>query len=61
MFASVYFVLLIITGGFFLLNIALAVVWDAFSTLSRREPRLENRTASGRPTASCLIYKEPVL
>ncbi|KAF4703461.1 hypothetical protein FOZ63_018268, partial [Perkinsus olseni] len=29
-FASAYFVVLIIVGSFFLLNVALAVVWDAF-------------------------------
>jgi len=33
-FAAVVFVILIIIGSFFLLNVALAVVWDSFSKLS---------------------------
>ncbi|CAD7929325.1 unnamed protein product [Amoebophrya sp. A120] len=33
-FAFIYFLFLVITGSFFLLNVALAVVWDAFQELS---------------------------
>jgi hypothetical protein len=44
-FSSVYFVLLIIIGGFFLLNIALAVVWDAFSSLSEELREAEEQEA----------------
>merc|ERR1719326_1577123 len=36
-FASCYFVLLIIFGSFFLLNVALAVVWEAFSGLQAEQ------------------------
>merc|ERR1719281_2361504 len=32
-FASIYFCLLIVLGSFFLLNITLAIVWDAFSAI----------------------------
>ncbi|CAD7924383.1 unnamed protein product [Amoebophrya sp. A25] len=33
-FAFIYFIFLVIIGSFFLLNVALAVVWDAFQELS---------------------------
>lgn len=39
-FASAYFIALIIVGSFFLLNVALAVVWDAFMSTDE-----ENRLA----------------
>ncbi|KAF4672946.1 hypothetical protein FOL47_011216 [Perkinsus chesapeaki] len=42
-FASVYFIILIIVGSFFLLNVALAVVWDAFSSIEE-----ENRLAAAK-------------
>ena len=35
-FAFIYFLFLTVIGSFFLLNVALAVVWDAFQELSAR-------------------------
>eukprot|EP00392_Amoebophrya_sp_AT5.2_P005420 g5429.t1 len=35
-FAFVYFCFLVVIGSFFLLNVALAVVWDAFQELSKK-------------------------
>ncbi|CAD7929440.1 unnamed protein product [Amoebophrya sp. A120] len=35
-FAFIYFCFLVVIGSFFLLNVALAVVWDAFQELSKK-------------------------
>jgi hypothetical protein len=37
MFASFYFVILVFVGSFFLLNVTLAIVWDAFESCEQKE------------------------
>jgi hypothetical protein len=40
-----FFILLIIIGSFFLFNVALAVIWEAFSDLERRNCESEDESS----------------
>lgn len=55
-FATIYFCMLIVVGSFFLLNITLAIVWDAFSSVDEERSKNEDRNGSkdidGSPSAT---------
>jgi hypothetical protein len=59
-FASCYFVLLIIFGSFFLLNVALAVVWEAFSGLQAEQEDEEDEVEEEADAAQgAVLVDEP--
>lgn len=59
-FSFIYFLLVVIVGSFFLLNVALAVVWEAFQELSTQREMLdlesEGEESNVDPEDSTMVY-----